>query len=41
MTFVMVVGTGIRLATGCTKLCCCTVILPPEAAAKDCICWVT
>jgi hypothetical protein len=34
-------GVGIRGPASCTKLCCCTVIRPPEAAAKDCICWVT
>ena len=41
MTLVIVVGTGIRLETGCTNVCCCTVMLPLEVAAKACICWVT
>src|SRR5690348_9636825 len=34
----MVVGTGIVAETGWTNVCFCTVIRPPEAAAKDCIC---
>src|SRR5215831_16271058 len=37
MTLVIVVGTGIRGPAGCTKDCCCTVMLPFEAAAKPCI----
>src|SRR5690349_19184535 len=41
MQLVMMVGTGILEVTGCTKVCCCTVILPFEVAAKACICWVT
>src|SRR5262245_10118185 len=42
MTLVIVVGVGIRGGvTGCTKLCCCTVMLPPEVAAKACICCAT
>ena len=41
MTLVIVVGTGIRLETGCTNDCCCTVIRPLEVAAMACICWVT
>src|SRR6266545_5735106 len=34
---VMVVGTGIRDATGCTNACFSTVIRPPEVAAIACI----
>ena len=41
MTLVIVVGTGIRLETGWTNVCCCTVMLPLEVAAMACICWVT
>src|SRR4029077_6011876 len=37
MTLVMVVGVGIRAPAGWVNDCCCTVILPPEAAAKVCI----
>src|SRR5690349_7029857 len=33
MTLVIVVGTGIRLETGCTNDCFCTVMVPPEVAA--------
>lgn len=38
MTLVIVVGTGIRLETGCTNVCCCTFIRPDEVAAMACIC---
>ncbi len=38
MTLVIVVGTGIRFETGCTNVCCCTVIRPDEVAAIACIC---
>jgi len=41
MTLVIVVATGIRLETGCTNVCCCTVMLPLDVAAMACICWVT
>ena len=36
MTLVIVVGTGIRLETGCTNVCFCTVIRPPDGAAAAC-----
>ncbi len=38
ITLVIVVGTGISDDTGCTNVCCCTVIRPPEGAAAACIC---
>src|SRR5215472_2024136 len=38
MQLVMVVGTGILEDTGCTNVCCCTVIFPFEVAAMACIC---
>src|ERR1700722_13506496 len=41
MTFVIVVGTGILLATGCVNACCWTVIRPDEVAAMACSCAVT
>jgi hypothetical protein len=41
ITLVIVVGTGMLLAAGCTKVCWVTVIRPPEAAAAACSCWVT
>ena len=37
ITLVIVVGTGMVDVTGCVNVCFCTVIRPPEAAAKDCI----
>ncbi len=37
ITLVIVVGTGMLDETGCVNVCFCTVIRPPEAAAKDCI----
>src|SRR5258708_29306973 len=37
MTLVIVVGTGIRLETGWTNVCFCTVIRPDEVAAISCI----
>src|SRR5215472_5980323 len=41
MTLVIEVGTGIVGPTGCTNVCCCTVMLLPGTAAKAFICWVT
>jgi hypothetical protein len=38
---VIVVGTGMLLDTGWVKVCCATVIRPPESAAAACSCWVT
>ena len=38
LTLVIWVGTGIALETGCVNVCCRTVMLPLEAAAKPCIC---
>src|SRR5215472_2905947 len=42
MTLVIVVGTGmVGGVTGCTNVCCFTVMLLPGTAAKAFICWVT
>jgi hypothetical protein len=41
MMLVIVVGTGMLLETGCTNVCCRTVMLPFEVAAMACMCWVT